>query len=82
MPYVDYWSNLFFLNDTFNAAIHAKVDQCGYTAYLEKYLTFPPPQESFPVLPNPFNFDNLTCDVFDDVLSAVLEINPCFNVSG
>jgi len=77
---VDYWSNLFYLNSTFNTAIHKRADDCGYTAYLEKYLTFPPPKTKFPVLPDPFKSATPTCDIFDDVYSAVLEVNPCFNI--
>jgi len=80
LPFVDYWSNLFFLNDTFSKAIHAKADQCGYTAYLEKYFQFPPPPGPFPVLPDPYNSPNYTCDIFDDLYSALLEVNPCFNI--
>ena len=68
------------MNDTFLKQIHDRADQCGYTEYLEKYLTFPPPQGSFPVLPDPFSTDNYTCDMFDTVLEAELLVNPCFNV--
>ena len=80
VPYVDYWSELFYLNASFTKVIHDRADQCGYTKYLEKYLTFPPPQESFPVLPNPYASSTDACDVFDDVLSAALLANPCFNI--
>ena len=69
-----------FLNSSFNKAIHAKQDSCGYTAYLEKYLQFPPPPGPFPVLPDPYDSDNYTCDLFDDIYYALLEINPCFNI--
>ena len=80
LPFVDYWSNLFFLNSTFNEAIHAKQDACGYTAYIEKYLQYPPPPGPFPVLPDPYASPNYTCDLFDDLYYALLEINPCFNI--
>ena len=79
-PYVDYWSNLFYLNSTFNKAIHDRADQCGYTNYLEKYFTFPPPPGKFPVLPDPYAGKVPKCDIFDDVYSAVLLNNPCFNI--
>ena len=80
VPYVEYWSNLFFLNDTFLDAIRAKADSCGYTDYFNKYLQFPPPPGPFPVLPDPFASENYTCDIFDDVYYAALEVNPCFNI--
>ncbi|KAL8793861.1 MAG: hypothetical protein Q9195_003587 [Heterodermia aff. obscurata] len=80
VPFVEYWSNLFFLNETFMDAIRAKADSCGYTDYYNKYLQFPPPPGPFPVLPDPFASPNYTCDVFDDVYFAALEVNPCFNI--
>lgn len=80
VPYVDYWSNLFYLNESFTAAIHKRADDCGYTSYLEKYLTFPPPAGKFPLLPEPSDSNSYTCDVLDDVYAAALEINPCFNI--
>jgi len=79
-PFVEYWANLFDLNSTFMATLRDRADQCGYTAYLEKYLTFPPPPAPFPVLPDPFASPNSTCDIFDDVYGAALEVNPCFNI--
>lgn len=80
VPYVDYWSNLFYLNDTFTKQIHERADQCGYTKYLEKYFTFPPPKGKFPVLPDPYAGDTPKCDLFDDVYNAALLSNPCFNI--
>ena len=80
VPYVDYWNNLVYLNETFLDQINDRADQCGYTSYLEKYLTFPPPQEPFPVLPDPYASSTYRCDVFDTVYNALLEVNPCFNM--
>ncbi|QIW97153.1 hypothetical protein AMS68_002671 [Peltaster fructicola] len=80
VPFADYWQNLLYLNDTFMDRIHEWNDQCGYTDYFEKYLQYPPPPGPFPVLPDPFASPNYTCDVFDDVFGAILEVNPCFNI--
>ena len=77
---MDYWSNLFDLNSTFLEAVRDKADSCGYTDYYNKYLQFPPPPGPFPVLPDPFDSPNYTCDVFDDIYNAALEVNPCFNI--
>lgn len=79
MPFVDYWSNLFYLNESFTKAIHERHEFCNYSSYLEKYFTFPPPGP-IPLLPDPFSNPNYTCDLFDDVYAAALEVNPCFNV--
>lgn len=76
MPYVDYWSNLYYLNETFMEQIRMRADQCNYTSYLDQYLRFPPPPGPFPVLPDPFATDNSTCDMFDTVLAAALLVNP------
>lgn len=80
LPYAEYWQNLLYLNDSFMETMRAQNDYCNYTSYLETYLTFPPPPGPFPVLPDPFATDSYTCDVFDDFVSAILEVNPCFNV--
>ena len=75
VPYLDYWSDVFSLNESFTAAVHQRADSCGYTDYFNKYLTFPPPGP----FPLPTNSSN-DCDVFDDVFAAALEVNPCFNI--
>lgn len=76
MPYVDYWANVFGLNETFIAAAQERADSCGYTDYFNTYLTFPPPSGPFPTPTN----SSLDCDIFDDVFFAALEVNPCFNI--
>ncbi|KAG9832825.1 serine carboxypeptidase, partial [Aureobasidium melanogenum] len=80
VPFVDYWENVIYLNETFLQQIHDRADQCNYTSYLEKYLTFPPPQEKFPTLPDPYESDTYACDMFDTVYEAILLVNPCFNI--
>ncbi|KAG8531318.1 uncharacterized protein KY384_002947 [Bacidia gigantensis] len=79
-PFVDYWSNLFFLNETFTAALADKHKSCGFADRLDKYLAYPPPAEPFPVLPDPYADDSLKCDIFDFVYNATLLTNPCFNI--
>lgn len=75
VPYLDYWKNVFGLNESFTTAIHERADSCGYTDYFNKYLTFPPPGP----FPTPKNSSD-GCDIFDDVFAAALEVNPCFNI--
>lgn len=79
-PFVDYWSNLFYLNQSFTNTVHALHDYCNYSSYWDQYFTFPPPSEAFPVLPDPSAGDDYTCDIIDLVYAAALEINPCFNI--
>ncbi|KAF2225202.1 Alpha/Beta hydrolase protein [Elsinoe ampelina] len=77
--YAAYWQNMLYLNDSFIQAFTAKAKECGYIDYMEKYFTFPPPGP-LPLLPDPYNSDNYSCDVFDDAYSAILTVNPCFNI--
>jgi carboxypeptidase D len=79
VPFADYWSKLYYLNNSFTEALHTKHVSCGYAAYIEKYLQFPPPEGPFPVLTNPLGSSNSTCDLLDDILSAILAVNPCWN---
>ncbi|KAJ4374799.1 hypothetical protein N0V83_001876 [Neocucurbitaria cava] len=80
LPFVEYWQNLLYLNDTFMETIRKHDAECGYSGYLEKYFTFPPPQGPFPLLPDPFSTDKYICDQFDNFYAAILEVNPCFNI--
>ncbi|KAF2022386.1 carboxypeptidase cpdS precursor [Aaosphaeria arxii CBS 175.79] len=77
VAYVDHWKQLFNLNSTFTESIHERADKCGYTDYLEKYLTFPP---SGP-LPEPTSpKDDPSCALWNDITDAVLLTNPCFDI--
>ncbi|KAF2803373.1 alpha/beta-hydrolase [Mytilinidion resinicola] len=80
LAFVEYWNNLFYLNETFLDEMRAHNEFCNYTQYQEKYLTFPPPQEPFPVLPDPYASEDYTCDQFDNFYSAIIAVNPCYNI--
>jgi carboxypeptidase D len=71
-------ANTFFSNDY----IHNMSDSCGYTDYIETYLTFPPP-EVFPVkLPGTNDKGHTTadCDVFNTIVNEVFNVNPCWDI--
>lgn len=53
VPFVDYWSGLFSFNQTFIDDIHNRWDKCGYKAFYEEALVFPPKGK----LPTPPNVD-------------------------
>ena len=78
--YVDYWTDLLYLNQTFLDTMHALSDSCNFTSYMDTYFQFPPPEGKFPVLPDPYEDPDYTCDIFDLVYSAELLVNPCFNI--
>lgn len=69
-------ANIFNLNETFMASINNRSEACGYPAFLENALTFPP-TGPIPTAPN----SSLPgCDVWDDILTAAIYVNPCFNL--
>lgn len=80
LPYVEYWNNLFYLNSTFMDQMRERQEFCNYTDYWDTYFKFPPPEGSFPVLPDPFYTQNYTCDMFDNFYNAIIYENPCFNI--
>lgn len=55
LPYIEFWQNLLYLNETFMEAVRERQDSCNYSSYLDTYFKFPPPQEKFPVLPDPYS---------------------------
>lgn len=80
LPYVEYWQNLLYLNESFLERARERQKECGYEDYLNKYFTFPAPAEIAPVLPDPYDSDNYTCDMLDNLYGAILQVNPCFNI--
>ncbi|KAJ4300604.1 hypothetical protein N0V88_003284 [Collariella sp. IMI 366227] len=49
--FVQEWANALPFNDTFTATIQAIDAQCGFTTYLNQYLTFPPSGRQPSLLP-------------------------------
>jgi len=78
VPFVDYWSGLFSLNDSFMADIHKRADDCGYTAFMDLAMTFPPTGP----LPTPPNVDYSMpgCSIWNDIINAALLVNPCWDI--
>ncbi|PCG93900.1 Peptidase S10, serine carboxypeptidase [Penicillium occitanis (nom. inval.)] len=73
---LNHFSAVFGLNDTFMSQINAVDAQCGYTDFLNKALTYPPPTP-FPTLDSA---NSAGCDTWDQIITAVSLINPCFNI--
>ncbi|KAL1311839.1 hypothetical protein AAFC00_001914 [Neodothiora populina] len=76
VPMLNKYSNIFNLNDTFMTEINERYESCGYKAFNEKALTFPP-AGPLGAAPDP---SVEGCDVYDDILSAAILVNPCFNL--
>lgn len=74
VPFVNFWEPVFDLNATTLATLRQLHEECGYAAFLEQALVFPPTGP----LPTPPNADgsNDTCDVFDMTYNAGRLVNP------
>jgi carboxypeptidase D len=82
VAFVDYWGGLFPFNDSYVAQLHNLSDFCGYTDYMDKYLTYPPAGPFPSELPGVDADGNILpeCDLFDSILTEVMYVNPCFDV--
>lgn len=76
VAYVDRFKDLFNFNETFMDELHQRADECGYTEYMETYLTFPPTEK----LPAPANNSKVEgCGLWQSIFDAVMLTNPCFD---
>ncbi|KAF4629363.1 hypothetical protein G7Y89_g8787 [Cudoniella acicularis] len=82
VQFVDYWGGLFPFNDTFSDSIHNMSDSCGYTDYLDTYLTFPPPGPFPTAIPgtNADGSPQAGCDIFDAISNEIFWLNPCWDI--
>ncbi|CAN8096712.1 unnamed protein product [Discula destructiva] len=83
--FVQYWENVLPFNDSAKAQIANASKVCGFDAYSDKYLTFPPSGQQPDVCQQPginANCDDYLdgCDVFDLALNVSQELNPAFNI--
>ena len=74
------WTALFPLDsDTLESYRTRDVD-CGYAAFRDEYLTYPPPGP----LPGPDDLPgkgNVSCTaIYDEVYEAITVKNPCFDI--
>lgn len=78
VPFVDYWSNLFALNDTFMDHLHEKYESCGYKDFMDTAMTFPPTGP----LPTPPDVDEKddSCRLFNEITDAAMLVNPCWDI--
>lgn len=76
--FVDFWGPLLDLNASFVEQLHNVSDACGYTSFMDEYLTFPP-KGPLPTPPNPDDKDE-SCNTWNMVYEAASLINPCFDI--
>lgn len=81
--FANFWSNIFGFNDSFAATLGPRSTECGYEEYMDKYITYPAVEQQPAALPGlqPDQVDYLDgCGLWDDVLSAARDVNPCFSL--
>ncbi|KAL9114175.1 MAG: hypothetical protein Q9227_001947 [Pyrenula ochraceoflavens] len=78
VPFVDFWYPLMPLNSSYMDYLHSQQDTCGYTSFLDNYLTYPPAGP----LPTPPNANERTssCNLWRAVYNAAMLVNPCWDV--
>ncbi|KAK2625180.1 hypothetical protein QTJ16_005549 [Diplocarpon rosae] len=81
VQYLNNWKGLYHFHERHWDYVNSMAGYCGYTAYLERYLTFPPPGPFPAELPG--TDDNGTfeadCDIFSAISTEIFGQNPCWN---
>jgi carboxypeptidase D len=74
VAFLDNWKHLFSLNDTHMDYLHRQNEKCGYKAFLDKYLVYPPKGR----LPSPPSLNSIPggCDLYTDIQTAAALVNP------
>ncbi|KIJ33176.1 hypothetical protein M422DRAFT_183566 [Sphaerobolus stellatus SS14] len=78
LNFVNKYQNVFSFNSSFMKTLQATSDNCGYTNYMQNFVTYPPKG----LLPLPGNTTRIknSCDIWDMIFEAALLINPAFNI--
>ncbi|KAF4907070.1 putative serine carboxypeptidase [Colletotrichum fructicola] len=80
---LEYWGPVFTLNHTARAKVNEIDQRCGYSEYMDKYMTFPPSGTQPVDVPRAWNPDNEyipECDILSFVVEAERVANPCFSL--
>lgn len=80
--FVEKWKSVLPFNDTFRETIEAMDEECGYSAYLDEFLVFPPSGPQPSILPGEdpvTGFAKPECALYINVFLATQELNPCLN---
>ncbi|KYK56341.1 serine carboxypeptidase [Drechmeria coniospora] len=73
LPFSEYWSNVLGLDEPTLEKGRQRAEELGFTSYMKKYFTFPPPKEEWPQPPSP---NKSTRDI---LVGAMYAANPCFD---
>lgn len=78
IPFLNTWSELLALNDTFERNIRIQAAKCGYSNFLDEHLHYPP-KGSIPSPPggDAYSVDpERACDIWDAIIDAATLLNP------
>lgn len=75
VQHLNKYSSVFALNETFMQEINERAEKCGYFEFMDYALSFPPITK----LPSGPNISAPGCAVWDDIVTAAITVNPCFN---
>ncbi|OCL14791.1 serine carboxypeptidase [Glonium stellatum] len=78
VPFVQQNNNVMGFNKSFLADLAALDESCGYAAFREQYMTFPPSSVQPPKYFN--STSDVACDVWGMSYTNAYAPNPCFNV--
>ncbi|KAL6900418.1 Alpha/Beta hydrolase protein [Trichoderma evansii] len=82
LPFINRYQDILPFNDVQLSSYRSIHEDCGFTDYFDKYLTFPPLGIQ-PDLTPITNGKNKTCSsLWDTVIGAASLENPCFNLYG
>ncbi|CUA67083.1 hypothetical protein RSOLAG22IIIB_07169 [Rhizoctonia solani] len=85
VAFAEKWQNVLGLNSTFMNYVRSVGTKCGYTGWMEKYVTYPPagplplPAQAYQGTPD---YGNVVdgCSIWPEIRAAALMVNPNFNV--
>ncbi|TFY81154.1 hypothetical protein EWM64_g2853 [Hericium alpestre] len=72
--------NVFPFNSSFWAELQTISDECGYTDYLDKFVTYPPKGQLPLVGTNGTFRTTRECDIYDLIVDEVSILNPAFDI--
>ena len=77
LPFIEQNNNVLAFNQSFMEYLQKQDQACGYAAYREQYLQWPPSGQQPPLY---LNFSDTNCTLWEDVYDMAYATNPCFNV--
>ncbi|KAK4249211.1 hypothetical protein C7999DRAFT_39627 [Corynascus novoguineensis] len=81
--FIEKWKTVLPFNDTFRAGLKLVDQRCGFTAYLDEFLVFPPKGQQPSILPGEDPATGMVrpeCAIFVAAFTEARQFNPCLNL--